>query len=533
MYYPRMFTSIRIFSLIVSTFVLILAACSADPAYAVTYTPTVPDLATVRSASPVSQSSRELGVIPPEQTQDDPAVTSSIFTCDDAQATLSTEHTVIADLNFNDHFVTVQQTVHYTNTDIEALEQFVLNVEPNRWNHVFTLSRARINDSNLETTLNANTLTLDLPVALDSGCRADITLNYRLDLPLVGEGIYANYGYFGYTNRQLNLGHWLATVAPRRAGEWITRQAFLIGEQDVLEVADWDVTLSVIDAPENLTIAAPGTMTQLNEHTYRFLHDVARDFSLSMSSVFNVITAQSTNDVTVEVYSFADSLVSVNGQQYDTAQIALETAVHAVETFSDLFGEYPYERLVIVQGDFPDGMELSGLVYVGGNWFVRYPGTPASYLVLITAHEVAHQWWYGRTGNDSATVPWLDEAFATYSEYIFLEEYYPDLRDWWWQFRVNNYSPAGDVDSTVYEFGTARDYINAVYLRGALMLHAIRQAIGTEAFFELLNSYATSTNGQIATPDSFWSLMTSEQLELTQNIRRMFLEHPDVVSVGG
>src|SRR5690606_16503225 len=145
----------------------------------------------------------------------------------------------------------------------------------------------------------------------------------------------------------------------------------------------------------------------------------------------------------------------------------------ALSTYSDLFGAYPRERFVVIQGDFPDGMEFSDLVFVSGDWFASYAGEPKSYLTLITVHEVAHQWWYSRVGNDQAMMPWLDEALATYSEYIFYEEYYPELKDWWWDFRVNTWIP-GDFDrhpvsSTVYDFASIREYVNAVYLRGARM----------------------------------------------------------------
>jgi aminopeptidase N len=38
------------------------------------------------------------------------------------------------------------------------------------------------------------------------------------------------------------------------------------------------------------------------------------------------------------------------------------------------------------------------------------------------AHEVAHRWWYGLVGNHSVYEPWLDEALATYSALIALED---------------------------------------------------------------------------------------------------------------
>jgi aminopeptidase N len=199
-----------------------------------------------------------------------------------------------------------------------------------------------------------------------------------------------------------------------------------------------------------------------------------------------------------------------------------------VETFADLYGSFPYSRMLIIEGDFPDGMEFSGLVFVSKTWFTNYDGTPSGYLTLITIHEVAHQWWYARVGNDAALHPWLDEAFSTYSEYIYFEEYYPSLKDWWWPFRVDNYFPEGAVDSTVYEFSTPREYINAVYLRGAKLLHAIREDIGTEAFFDILYRYAEAGDGLLVTPDLFWSLFTPEQLEATRRTRAFYLRDSDI-----
>jgi aminopeptidase N len=182
--------------------------------------------------------------------------------------------------------------------------------------------------------------------------------------------------------------------------------------------------------------------------------------------------------------------------------------------------------MVVVQADFPDGMEFSGLVFVGGEYFRGFLGDPASYLTIITAHEVSHQWWYGKVGNDQALSPWLDEALATYSEYLFIEEYYPQLKEWWWWFRVDHLEPEGYVDSTVYEFPTIRAYINAVYLRGVRMLHALRSDLGTEAFFDWLHHYADSGAGQVVTPELLWSLLTPEQWQLTSATRQVYLRQP-------
>jgi hypothetical protein len=67
---------------------------------------------------------------------------------------------------------------------------------------------------------------------------------------------------------------------------------------------------------------------------------------------------------------------------------------------------YPYERLVIVEGDFADGMEFSGLSFVSEAWFRTWRGEPNDWITVITVHEVAHQWWYAMVGSDSAADPY-------------------------------------------------------------------------------------------------------------------------------
>lgn len=474
--------------------------------------------------NPPVSSLRDFSTVPPAPTSQ---FTSQPGCQSLVEGAIATQHTVVADVHFARHQIEVRQMIRYTNLTGETLQDIVLNVEPNRTAGAFALESLMLAGVDAAYILDGRRLRVDLPEGLAPDCDLRLTLTFTIDVPLIGEGVTARRGYFGRTPRQMNLGHWLPVVAVRQGGAWITRDPYLIGEQEVLDLADWDVTISLVDAPADLVIAAPGSVTALNGALWRFQLLHARDFSFSLGLGYNVITTTTVGGITVELYTFDDAVITTAaGVQVDSAAHALDVAARSVEMYASLFGPYPYERLLVIQGDFPDGMEFTGLVFVGGGWFVNYPGRPASYLTLITVHEVSHQWWYARVGSDPALTPWLDEALATYSEYIFIEEYYPDLRDWWWQFRVENFSPTGYVDSSVYEFSTVRDYINAVYLRGVLMLHQLRTDLGTEVFFDLLNSYAEAADGQIAAPDLFWSLLTPEQFFRTESTRRTFLRQP-------
>lgn len=476
------------------------------------------------------------------RTQPAPAATRDVRPVEQATATTSTcslnsdspaaRHTVSADVDFAAHTVAVRQQIAYTNPETAPLTDLVLNVEVNYWEQVFVLASVMVDDIPLTFALENERLTLVLPQPLWPGCTLRVTLDYTLAVPPLGTGRAAYKGYFSYSPRQLNLGHWLATLAVRQNGTWITHDLSLIGEQTLLDIADWDVTFTLYNAADTLQVAAPGEMTRTDTNRWHFVHTRARDFSASFSDAFKIDLQQTPSGVFVELYSFPDAQIpAADGHIIDSAAQAVSSATRALAMYEDLFGLYPHARVLVVQGDFPDGMEFDGLVFVSSSWFTAYTGDPASYLTLITVHEVAHQWWYALVGNDAALNPYLDEALATYSEYIFIEEYYPQLRQWWWEFRVDPFAPAGYVDSTVYQFASVREYINAVYLRGVRMLHQLRQDLGTQAFFEWLRAYAASADGQIATPARFWSLLTPEQQTATQSTRDEFLSVPQIAQM--
>jgi hypothetical protein len=325
----------------------------------------------------------------------------------------------------------------------------------------------------------------------------------------------------------LNLAHFLPTVAGRINGEWRIHEPLGIGEQIVYDIADWEIDLNVRNGSDGLKLAAPGEVRSVEPGRWRITLSRSRDFAISLSEAFSVSEGATADGTIIKVYSFPDAqAVGVGG--LNGAQHTLQMIISAMELFSELFGDYPLEQFVIVQGDFPDGMEFTGLAFVGSAWFTHFDGTPYNYLTLISVHELAHQWWYAQVGNDAALNPWLDEALATYSEYLFVEARLPADKNWWWTFRVAGFFPQGDVDSAVYEFTSAREYINAIYLRGVQMLHNLREDIGDEQFFTLLKSYLQFGSGRIVEPGAFWHLLPKEYAALTTDTREEFLRDPSV-----
>jgi Peptidase family M1 domain len=513
--------------------IIVLTACNlaeSTPVAVIQATRPSVNIAQVATIPPQATTTRLIREIPsntPAPASATPEPTRSAYECNIEASGEHIQHTVNATLDYASKRVTVAQEIRYRNESEVALEEIVFDVQANDWNGAFGLENILLNGADTFYSLDRNRMTVRLPSPLNPGCVATVQIDFVLAIPRIGIDSRAARGFFGYSERQVNLGLWLPTVAPRIGNQWLLYDPYIMGEQTVLEQADWDIRLTIQNG-DNIVLAAPGIVEDLGENQWRIIHNSSRDLTISLSPNFRVRRQTLPSGVQIELYHFSDTERSINGGTVDGAAHALDVASRAAEQYESLFGAYPYERMLIIQGDFPDGMEFSGIVFVSTNWFYGFEGGVQNYLTLITVHEVAHQWWYASVGNDAANEPWLDEAFSTYSEYIFYEEYYPAQRDWWWSFRVAWYNPQGAVDSTVYDFESPRDYINGIYLRGAQMLHNVREDIGTQAFFDLLAAYAQAGNGQIGTSALFWSLLTEEQLELTRDTRATFFADLEV-----
>ncbi len=438
------------------------------------------------------------------------------------------QYSVDATLNWTTKSLHVRQTVTYVNDTGNDLSLIVLNVESNRQPETFSLKRVTGTDGRGVGDVSLNGARLEIPLVdpLPVNKSIEFTLTYDLRIPQIHAGyLLGHLGYWGFSDRQVNLGMWMPLVAACTADhKWVSPSFHEVGEYFVLRTADFSLDLHIIGAPDSVRVALPGIVSRPDSRTWHTDLYAARELTLSISDQYHLLTTSNESGVDVELYYFADS----EPGSLEAAHHALDTATDALALYEELYGMYPYTRLVIVEGDFPDGMEFSGLVFVSEDWFQTWTGAQNDWLTLITVHEVAHQWWYALVGNDQGQHPYMDEALAIYSELLYLERYFPEYSEWWWNFRIYSYTPAGYVDAPIYEFDTPREYINAVYLRGALMLQAVRADIGDETFFAWLSDYAHAMRDQVASPADLWRQLSSEDYKETAPTRAAFFRQIDV-----
>ena len=401
----------------------------------------------------------------------------------------TTHYSLWATLDVSQRQLTVTQTITYVNQTAVTHTRLPLLVEPARFDGVFQLhSLSDGDEAALAYAWDNGQLLVTLPAPLPPHGYVVLHIAYSLTMP-------AHQSAFGYTPLQINLGDWYPMVPPYVSERgWIINKPGHVGEHLAYALANYDVYVRLIPGESEPVLATSGYQQTVDDwHHYRLTN--ARNFAWSVGQ-YETITGAA-NGIEVTSYFFADHA--------GEAEAAFEATLQAVTLFNELFGPYPHRTLVFIEADFRDGLEFDGLYFLDRGLYQRYNDTPREYLIPIAVHETAHQWWLGLVGNDQAWEPWLDEALATYSELLFYERYYPELVDWWWYFRVTRFEPAGTVDSPIYDFDRFRPYVNTVYLRGALLLHEMRQQVGDALFLTFLQTYLQAgLANEIVTGDTFW-----------------------------
>jgi len=171
-----------------------------------------------------------------------------------------------------------------------------------------------------------------------------------------------------------------------------------------------------------------------------------------------------------------------------------------LQFFSDKLGmKYPWPKYsqVVVRDYVSGAMENTSAVIFGE--FMQ--GTERELVDNMTndkivAHEMFHHWFGDLVTCESWANLTMNEGFANYSEYLWLEHKYGrDAADYHWSQELQGYlQQAQNQMHPLIHFGhdDKEDMFDAhSYNKGGMVLHMLRNVVGDDAFFASLNKYLT------------------------------------------
>ncbi|WP_046730967.1 M1 family metallopeptidase [Streptomyces humi] len=275
---------------------------------------------------------------------------------------------------------------------------------------------------------------------------------------------------------------WLRTADGALAlGEPVGSMAWFPGDDHPSDKASYDITITVpkgLQAVSNGELRSETTKNGRTTFAWRTAEPMAT--YLATVAVGHYTVTRSTLPGGLPVYT------AVDPTQVTASRAVLAKLPEIIEWERYNFGPYPFSSTGVIidrPGDAGYALETQNRPV--------FPGTPDTETLV---HELAHQ-WYGdsvtpRTWRDM----WLNEGFATYAGWLWQEDHGGRTAQ---KIFDEVYATAAD-DATLWGFAPAKPpsaaYISErpVYERGAMVLHKIRQTVGDDRFYDIIQGWAAA-----------------------------------------
>jgi hypothetical protein len=438
-----------------------------------------------------------------------------------------THYTIQVDIDFSGNAFSGSEQVEITNTESAPLDRLYFRLLPNGGKSygdgALSVSGARVDGDPVETRLSQGDTVLEIPLPepLEVGGQVLVELDFDGVVPFdfgpVGAG---GYGIYNVSDGVMALSGWYPILAVYDEQGWNLDPVSAIGDSVYSDSAFYTVDVTV---PSDIVLATTGVLFQESGEAgaLGFVSGPVRDFFMVMSPDYQIVSGEQ-DGVRVNSYYLP-------GHEQG-GEATLEVALGSVQVYNQRFGRYPYVELDVVEAPMRNalGVEYPGIVLVSSDHY----GDPSEFsFAVTTAHEVAHQWWYGLVGNDVFEEPWLDEALATYASNVYFQEavgenVYRMYADYWGEVVQSLRQDGRDdiVTGSLDYFENdprAGSYGAVVYDKGALFLKVLRDEIGDEAFFAALQDYFQDYRYGIATTED---LLTAFEAAAGQQLDDLYQE---------
>ena len=223
-------------------------------------------------------------------------------------------------------------------------------------------------------------------------------------------------------------------------------------------------------------------------------------------------------------------------------QKTMDDLAGAIRTYTDYFGPYPFDSLLVTETPTSGGQAFPGFLLLS---FRSFGELHTGESELFRAHEVAHQWWGASVDWEGYRDQWMTEGFANYAAALYAlvglgnEDQFEDMLDAWrldvlGEIRIGQglglqrygLRPGIIRESDGHESGpvvlgvrlitvdTPFDYRLLAYEKGALVLHMLRMLLvdletGDDARFrEMMRAFVRDHTGGVANTRLFEEAVT-------------------------
>jgi aminopeptidase N len=287
-------------------------------------------------------------------------------------------------------------------------------------------------------------------------------------------------GGAGYSQKQSPS--WKKNVSwtlsePFSAYEWFPCKQSLTDKIDSVSVK--------ITVPDSCMAGSNGLLQNItslpnNQKCFYWKHLQPIDYYLISFSLANYTDysfyahPKNADSILIQNYVYPNALSKFKNQIDNTADF--------IDYFSDIYSLYPFhkEKYGHCMAPISGGMEHQTMTTLG------------FFDDELVAHELAHQWWGNHVTCGSWSDIWLNEGFATYSEYLMLAKLFPGSE----KGKLNN------IHSSVLSVSNGstwvKDSLNEnsifsrelVYNKGAAIIHTLRYIIQNDTlFFQALRNF--------------------------------------------
>lgn len=176
----------------------------------------------------------------------------------------------------------------------------------------------------------------------------------------------------------------------------------------------------------------------------------------------------------------------------------------AIAAYEQMFLPYQFDRVGYAIVPFSAG----AMEHACNIAYMRFAIDGSLAYESLMAHELSHHWWGDLVTCKTASDMWLNEGWASYSEFLFdefvygFDEYMREVRNnhermlqeahW----RDGAYLPVSGV-------GHEHTYSTTVYNKGADMLHTLRSYLGDRDFFDCINQFLDQNKFSDITSEEF------------------------------